>query len=57
VGVSANPPGDAFEIGFCCTHIEKIVRGVAVGNCIGGGVVVGLALERRDSLVQVVDYS
>ena len=55
--MGGNPGADVREVFFCCANVEEVAGGVAIGDGVCGGVVVGFACEETDAVVQLVEDS
>ena len=53
--MGGNPGADVGEVFFCCANVEEVTGGVAIGDGVCGGVVVGFACEETDAVVQLVE--
>jgi len=53
--VGADPGCYVCEVGKCGAGVEEVAGCVAVGDCLCGGIVVSLALEHTDAVVQLGD--
>ena len=55
--MGGNPGADVREVFLRCANVEEVARGVAIGDGVCGGVVVGFACEKTDAVVQLVEHS
>ena len=55
--MGGNPGADVREVFFCCANIKEVAGGVAIGDGVCGGVVVGFACEETDAVIQLVEDS
>ena len=53
--MGGNPGADVRKVFFCCTSVEEVAGGVAVGDGACGGIVVGFACEETDSVIQLLE--
>ena len=53
--MGGNPGADVRKVFFCCASVKEVAGGVAVGDGVCGGVVVGLACQETDTVIQLVE--
>ena len=53
--MGGNPGADVRKEFFCCASVEEVAGGVAVGDGARGGIVVGFARDKTDSVIQLVE--
>ena len=55
--MGGNPGTDVREVFLRCANVEQVAGGMAIGDSVCGGVVVGFACEETDAVVQLVEHS